>query len=377
MDFNNYLGKDIPKLGFGLMRLPRVSGAGSPIDIPQFKAMVDIFLDAGFTYFDTAYGYEDSEVATKEALVDRYPRESYQLATKLPAWHAKTKADAEAMLYESLKRTDAGYFDYYLLHNLGAHRSAYFDKYDTWQFLAQRKAEGLIKNLGISMHDKADHLDEILTKHPEIDFVQLQINYADWESHSIQSRLCYETALKHNKPVIVMEPVKGGNLAALPQAAANVFKEADSQASQASWALRYAASLEGIITVLSGMSDLEQMRENIKIFSDLKLLTSEERTVIANALKELEKVDTIECTACDYCLADCPENIAISGIFATMNKYAMFNNLERTKGDYVWETKLHNRQGASACSKCGVCENICPQQLPIREHLERAAELYE
>ncbi|HBT95595.1 MAG TPA: Fe-S oxidoreductase [Coriobacteriia bacterium] len=377
MNFEGYLGKDIPKLGFGLMRLPRLEDASAAVDMPQFKAMVDMFLDAGFTYFDTAYGYADSEVAAKEALVDRYPRESFQLATKLPAWNAKTQAEAEAMFYTSLERTGAGYFDYYLLHNFGAHRSAFFDRYHIWEFLAERKAEGLIKNLGFSLHDKADLLDKLLTEHPETDFVQLQINYADWESPSIQSRLCYETALAHNTPVVLMEPVKGGSLATLPESVRRVFAEADPTASPASWALRYAGSLDGIITVLSGMSDLEQMSENIALFSDFKPLDASEREVIARILAELEKLPTIACTSCGYCLNDCPENIAIPGIFETMNELTLFGNERGAKFGYSWETKGHKRRSASACSECGACEEVCPQQLPIRKHLKEAVALFE
>jgi predicted aldo/keto reductase-like oxidoreductase len=227
----DYLGKDIPKLGFGLMRLPRIEGV---VDIEQVKQMVDLFLEAGFTYFDTAYGYDDSEVSIKEALVDRYPRESYQLATKLPVWRVETREEAEAMFDVQLERTGAGYFDYYLLHNLGAHRTAYFDRFDTWSFLAQKKAEGLIKHLGFSIHGKADELDAILTAHPEMEFVQIQLNYADWESPSTQCRANYEMAMQHNVPIIVMEPVKGGNLVELPDVALQLLTTANPNASTAS-----------------------------------------------------------------------------------------------------------------------------------------------
>ena len=250
--------ESIPKLGFGLMRLPMI---GEEVDIEQVKQMVDMFLEAGFTYFDTAYGYIDgkSEAAIKEALVDRYPREKYQLATKLPAWAGADADEAKAMFDTSLERTGAGYFDFYLLHNLGEHRSKAFDEFGIWDYLAEKKASGLIRNLGFSFHDKAHLLDEILTAHPEMDFVQLQINYADWENPTIESRLCYETARKHGKEVVIMEPVKGGNLAKLPESLEAIFKEINPDASISSWAIRYAASLEGIVTVLSGMSNLEQM----------------------------------------------------------------------------------------------------------------------
>ena len=244
-----YLGEEIPKLGFALMRLPMKEDA---IDLVQTKEMVDKFMEAGFCYFDTAYGYNDgeSEKAAKAALVDRYPREKFLLATKLPAWAgAKSKEEAEQMFYTSLERTGAGYFDFYLLHNLGEERTHFFDDYGIWDFLQERKKEGLIRHLGFSMHDKADVLDEILTAHPEMEFVQLQINYADWEDPSIESRKCYEVARKHGKPVIIMEPVKGGTLANPPEEVAEVFTAADPEASPSSWAIRFAASLEGVITV--------------------------------------------------------------------------------------------------------------------------------
>lgn len=222
-----YLGESIPKLGFGLMRLPM---NGEKIDVEQTKKMVDKFISEGFCYFDTAYGYNDgaSEAAAKEALVDRYPREKFLLATKLPAWAgAKSREEAEQMFYTSLERTGAGYFDFYLLHNLGEERTHFFDDYDIWNFLQERKKEGLIRHLGFSMHDKADVLDRILTEHPEMEFVQLQINYADWEDPTIESRKCYEVARKHGKPVIIMEPVKGGTLANPPKEVTDILKTAD------------------------------------------------------------------------------------------------------------------------------------------------------
>ncbi|MDR2771197.1 MAG: aldo/keto reductase, partial [Clostridiales Family XIII bacterium] len=235
-----YLGERIPKLGFGLMRLPK---AGETIDLEQTKEMVDLFMAAGFCYFDTSRGYPGSEAAAKVALVDRYPRDRYLLATKCPVWVVKTREKAEQMFYTSLERSGAGYFDFYLLHNLGENRSKAFDEYDTWNFLAQRKREGLIKHLGFSIHDKADALDAVLTAHPEMDFVQLQINYADWKSLSVESEKCYAVARKHGKPIIIMEPVKGGLLANPPQQVLDIFKAVNPDASPASWAIRCAASL--------------------------------------------------------------------------------------------------------------------------------------
>ncbi|HJD48055.1 MAG TPA: aldo/keto reductase [Candidatus Mediterraneibacter norfolkensis] len=373
----NYLGEEIPKLGFGLMRLPMKDNA---IDLEQTKEMVDRFMEAGFCYFDTAYGYNDgeSEKAAKAALVDRYPREKFLLATKLPAWAgAKNKEEAEQMFYTSLERTGAGYFDFYLLHNLGEERSYFFDDYGIWDFLQERKKEGLIRHLGFSMHDKAEVLDEILTAHPEMEFVQLQINYADWEDPSIESRKCYEVARKHGKPVIIMEPVKGGTLANPPKEVSEVFAAADPEASPSSWAIRFAASLEGVITVLSGMSNVEQMEDNLSYMKDFKPLTAEEQAVVEKARDVFNSFPKVPCTACAYCMKGCPKNIAIYGTFQAVNIYNMYNDLAGAKGKYEWNTSGHGWGKASECIKCGKCEQVCPQHIHIRDELEKAAEVLE
>ena len=376
-DMGNYLGEEIPKLGFGLMRLPMKDNA---IDLEQTKEMVDRFMEAGFCYFDTAYGYNDgeSEKAAKAALVDRYPREKFLLATKLPAWAgAKNKEEAEQMFYTSLERTGAGYFDFYLLHNLGEERSHFFDDYGIWDFLQERKKEGLIRHLGFSMHDKAEVLDEILTAHPEMEFVQLQINYADWEDPSIESRKCYEVARKHGKPAIIMEPVKGGTLANPPKEVSEVFAAADPEASPSSWAIRFAASLEGVITVLSGMSNVEQMEDNLSYMKDFKPLTAEEQAVVEKARDVFNSFPKVPCTACAYCMKGCPKNIAIYGTFQAVNIYNMYNDLAGAKGKYEWNTSGHGWGKASECIKCGKCEQVCPQHIHIRDELEKAAEVLE
>ena len=297
----DYLGKNIPKLGFGLMRLPML---GEKVDIEQTKTMVDHFLAAGFNYFDTAYGYlgGKSEAAAKVALVDRYPRDKFYLATKLPAFAANNAEEARQMFYTSLERTGAGYFDFYLLHNLGDNRTEKYEEYGIWDFVKEQKEKGLIRHIGFSMHDKADALDKVLTQHPEAEFVQLQINYADWESDSVQSRKCYEVARKHGKSVIIMEPVKGGSLANLPDSVADVFHQADADASMSSWALRFAASLDGLVTVLSGMSNLEQMDDNLKTMKDMKPLTDADRAVIDRARQAMEAIPHVPCTGCQYCV---------------------------------------------------------------------------
>ncbi|MCH3918560.1 MAG: aldo/keto reductase [Spirochaetia bacterium] len=370
-----YLGEGIRKLGFGFMRLPM---KGTDVDIEQTKEMVDLFLGKGFTYFDTAYGYlgGKSEEAIKIALVDRYPREKFQLATKLPAWEgASTTEEARNMFFTSLKRTGAGYFDFYLLHNLGDERTEYFDRFGIWDFVQEQKRKGLIRHVGFSFHDKADVLDALLIAHPEVEFVQLQINYADWGSDSVQSHKCYDVARKHGKPVVIMEPVKGGSLADLPPKAASVFRKTEPEASVASWALRYVASLEGLITVLSGMSTLDQVKDNVATFEHFKSLDASERETIEQVRNILDKVPKVPCTDCRYCREGCPQGIDIPGIFSAMNNFMVFDNLKGAKGSYSWATRKGSK--ASSCIACGQCESVCPQHIPIIEELKKATVLFE
>ncbi len=370
-----YLGEDIRKLGFGLMRLPMI---GEDVDIEQTKQMVDLFLDAGFTYFDTAYGYLNgkSEAAIKEALVDRYPRDRFQLATKLPAWAgAKDAEEAKQMFYTSLNRTGAGYFDFYLLHNLGNDRTHVFEDFGIWEFAKELKEKGLIKHLGFSMHDTADALEAVLQKHPEAEFVQLQINYADWESESVQSRKCYEVCRKYGKPVIIMEPVKGGNLSNLPESVASVFKKANPDVSLSSWAIRYAASLEGLVTVLSGMSNVEQMQDNLKTMRDFKPMTDADKAVVAEAVVALNAIERIPCTGCSYCTKDCPQQINIPGAFGAMNNLLVYGNEAGAQGNFNFATR--NGGKPSSCLACGQCESACPQHINIIEQLKKCAEKFE
>lgn len=370
-----YFGADVPKLGFGLMRLPKLSSG--KIDIEQTKEMVDLFMDAGLTYFDTAYVYDggESEKAAKAALVDRYPRDRFTLATKMCAWSGAHDAEsAKQQFYTSLERTGAGYFDYYLLHALQEKNYKKYEEYGLWDFVKEQKEKGLIRHWGFSFHATPKILDELLTDHPDAEFVQLQINYADWEDPAVASRSCYEVARKHGKSIIVMEPVKGGRLASPPKEVLEVLKEADPNASAASWAIRYAASLDGIITVLSGMSDVAQMKDNLSYMKDLRRLDEKEQAVIRKAQEALGRIDQIPCTECHYCTAGCPKQIPIPEIFAARNKQLLWGQIEEGKAAY--EKLAAAGAVAADCIACGQCESACPQQIPVIERLADCAKVF-
>ncbi len=366
-----WFGKDTPKLGFGLMRLPK---KGLGIDVVQTSEMVDRFLDAGFTYFDTAHVYTGSEQAIKKALVDRHPRESYTLATKLYAPMAPTESSARKQFQTSLKRTGAGYIDYYLLHSLMESNYKKYERMNLWGYVRELKRDGLVRHLGFSFHGGPKLLDELLTKHPEAEFVQLQLNYADWEDSSITSRANYEVARAHDKSIVVMEPVKGGRLANPPHDVAALLREANPQASAASWAIRFAASLDGIIAVLSGMSNLAQMDDNISYMREFKPLDANEREVIRQAQVLLGKSVAIPCTACRYCCDGCPMQIDIPRVLAAMNLKLANGQLEEAREAYAQAIGEPGAGSAADCIACGQCEGACPQHLPIVQHLADAAE---
>ncbi|MBQ6233096.1 MAG: aldo/keto reductase [Clostridia bacterium] len=361
----------IGKLGFGLMRLPKLEDGS--MDIEQIKQMVDLFLDKGFIYFDTAYVYDGglSEEAARDALVRRYPRERFLLATKLNARVAENREAAEKQLQTSLERTEAGYFDSYLLHAIGSGNLPKYDEYRIWDFAARKKAEGLIKHWGFSFHDGPDLLDRLLNEHPDAEFVQLQINYADWEDSRVASRRCYEVAQAHGKPVVVMEPVKGGTLANPPQRVRDVLAATEPDASPASWAIRFAASQQGVMTVLSGMSNLDQMRDNLKTMAGFTGFTAAQAETLEQARKALLSVDSIGCTGCRYCVDGCPMNIPIPGIFSAMNERLIFDNAPSAHRRYGMVTG--ERGKAADCIACGQCEGACPQQLPVIELLKKCS----
>ena len=364
---------DIKKLGFGLMRLPQKDGK---IDIVQVKQMVDRFLAEGFTYFDTAWAYAGSEDAIRQALVERYTRDRFLLATKNAAWiDCKCREDAIKQFNISLRQTGAGYFDFYLLHNLGESRTHFFDDFDLWNWIQEKKRQGLIRHAGFSFHSTPEELDALLTAHPEMEFVQLQINYADWDNPAIQSRRCYEVARKHGKPVIVMEPVKGGMLATPPAPVEQILKASDPQASNASWAIRFAADLDGVVTVLSGMSSLEQMEDNLACMKRFSGLTTVQKQTIVQAQEALAEIPLIPCTNCNYCAKVCPKNIGISGSFTAMNYLTLYSSREMAVNQENWLVGRHGKNRANECIKCGKCEQACPQHIHIRDELEQVSKV--
>ena len=346
--------------GFGFMRLPML---GDEVDIPQTKQMVDLFLENGFNYFDTAHGYINgkSELALKECLTSRYPRDRYILTNKLSPNFFEKQEDIRPLFQQQLEACGVDYFDFYLMHAQSASRMDHYRKARAYETALELKAEGKIRHMGISFHDSAEVLDQILTEYPQIEVVQIQFNYVDFEDEKVESRKCYEVCRKHGKPVIVMEPVKGGSLVNLPQGAQSVFDQLGG-GSNASYAIRFAAGFEGMMMVLSGMSTLDQVRDNISFMKEFQPLNEQEQEAVRKVCAIFRNQGLIPCTGCRYCTEVCPQNIPIPELFAAVNAKRQEQLLPAVEGP-----------DAAACIKCGQCEISCPQELKIRELLLVAA----
>ena len=359
--------------GFGCMRLPM---NGDQVDIAETTRMVDEFLAQGFNYFDTAHGYigGKSELALKECLTSRYPREAYSLTDKLTDSYFKTQADIHPFFESQLEACGVDYFDFYLMHAQNADNFKKFKACRAYETAFALKAEGRIRHVGLSFHDRAEVLDQILTEYPQIEVVQIQFNYLDYDDIAVQSRKCYEVCRKHGKPVLVMEPVKGGSLVNLPEEAKTVLDDLHG-GSPASYAIRFAAGFPGMMMVLSGMSNMEQMKDNLSYMRDFKPLNETELAAVNKVQEIFHKMNMIPCTACRYCVEGCPKQISIPDLFAIMNIKQLHHDWN---ADYYYE-EVHTAPGsrASDCLKCGKCEKICPQHLPIRKLLEEVAKEFD
>ena len=368
------------KLGFGCMRLPLLDKDDqTSFDTELLNKLVDTFIEKGFSYFDTALTYHGfkGEEAVRKALVERHPRASFTLATKLPPRMLNAEEDQERIFNEQLEKCGVTFFDYYLIHNIGYSAYSQACQYKTFDFVQRKKREGRIKNAGMSFHDTPELLDEILSAHPELDFLQLQINYIDWENPAIQSRRCYEVARKHNIPIIVMEPCKGGNLAEVPQEAESLMKTTRPDASVPSWAMRFATSQEGVTMVLSGMNTLEQVLDNTSYMSNFKPLDEEEYAVIKRVTEVINKNTAIPCTTCRYCEESCPKKIAIPDYFVLYNsaKRAVTNNFSSQFVYYLNLTSNHGKAGD--CIDCKRCEKACPQHLNVTQFLKDVSSTFD
>lgn len=371
------------KLGFGLMRLPLNDPADvTKVDYDTLCKMADRYMEAGFNYFDTANPYHgggNSEIAFRECIAKRYPRDSYTITNKLSFFIVQKAEELEPFFAGQLERCGVDYFDYYLLHSMNKDYLELAEKIGAFDFVQKKKAEGKIKHIGFSFHDTADVLEDFLTRHPEMEYVQLQLNYADWENVEVQSRKNYETAVRHGKQILVMEPVKGGLLSNVPPEAEKLLKDAEPDMSVASWAIRYVASLPNVAMVLSGMSSMEQMEDNLSYMSGFKPLTESEKQMVEKVAEIIVSRENIACTGCRYCVDGCPKKIGIPDFFKLMNDISKFGDrqIQMSKNYYNHYTGTLGMGKASACVKCGQCESKCPQHLPIIKYLEDTAEMLE
>ena len=367
-------------LGFGLMRLPM---AGDKVDIPTCCEMTDRFMAAGETYFDTALMYcgKQSEAAVKEFLTTRYPRDAYTLATKLHSGFFNSKEERDTVFAAQLEKTGVAYFDYYLIHAIDRNCYEKYTDLDCFNWLKDKQAQGLVKHIGFSFHDSADFLERVLTEHPEMEFVQLQLNYLDWDSEDVQSRRCYEVARQHGKPIVVMEPVKGGTLATLPEKAEGLFRALHPDWTPASWALRFVMELPGVMAVLSGMSNKEQMEDNLFTATDPVRLSEADHAAIRQAAAILRGQESIPCTGCAYCVTDCPMSIPIPRCFSIYNEdQQIYGGADKGWDHTVWtpastyyDNLTKEQPRASDCIGCGACTEACPQHLDIPALLQDVA----
>ena len=365
-----------PNLGFGNMRMPRLPD-GSP-DIQTIYSMIDTFLSHGFSYFDTAHIYDGSEEMLRIALVERYPRDRYQITTKLYLGECTAPEDMMRQFDVSRERLGLDTLDMYFLHGLGPGSYAKLREFRAFDFLRSLRDRGLAEHIGFSFHGSAEELDGLLQENPDIDLVQLQLNYLDWEDDKVQSRLCYEAARRHGVPISVMEPCKGGLLAGRETDAARLLLSAEPDVSPASWAFRFIAGLEGIHVILSGMSDLAQVEDNCRTFESFRPLSEEELALTTRAVELINAVPSVPCTGCKYCTRGCPQNLNIPMFMNQYNSLLRFNNLEISRHSYAMATRPARGQAkASACIGCRSCEERCPQHIEITKYLQELVEKLE